>query len=272
MASVTVVIPCFNDGKYLREAVESTRSLRDEGIAEVVIVNDGSTDGHTVEIMAQLQRENWRVINQGNLGLAEARNVGIRSTSSEYILPLDSDNIIIPAFVRRALELLKKNAGIDIVYSDCEHFGNSNFFKTVGDFDPCKLINDNYIDACAVYRRSVWQELKGYDGNLPHMGGEDWDFWIGAIMKKRKFHYLPMQGFRYRVRSNSMLHAITDEKGEENRQYIYMKHNFPLMESIRINYGGDSEKFKQKYFRQLESLNTRTIRNIVKLLIGKKFG
>lgn len=272
MTSVAIVIPCFNDGRYLREAIESTRSLRDDGMAEVIIVNDGSTDGQTIELMAQLQRENWKVISQSNLGLAEARNVGIRSSSAEFILPLDSDNMIIPAFVYSAIELLKNNAAIDIVYSDCEHFGNSNFFKTVGEFDPCKLINDNYIDACAVYRRTVWQELNGYDGKLPHMGGEDWDFWIGAIMKRKKFHYLPIQGFRYRVRSNSLLHAITDEKGEENRQYIYTKHNFQLMDSIRMNYGGDVEKFKQKYFRQLESLNTRRIRNIVKLLIGKKFG
>ena len=272
MHDISIIIPCYNHGKYLLETIESVKPLKKDGVAEVTIVNDGSTDQHTIEILNRLEADHWKIINQKNHGLAEARNSGIRVSSTPYILPLDSDNIIEPSFVGEAIKILKNNLSIDIVYSDCTLFGDSNFYKRVGEFNPCRLINDNYIDACAIYRREVWEELNGYDKNLPNMGHEDWDFWIGALMREKKFHYLPKEGYRYRVRKESMLNELTDEKGEENRKYIYSKYNFQLLNSIRQNYSGDEEKFKSRYFKQIDSLNSTRLKNIIKLLVGKKFG
>jgi glycosyltransferase involved in cell wall biosynthesis len=271
MHQISIIIPCYNHGQYLLDAIKSVDSLKQEGVAEVIIINDGSTDIHTIGVFKKLERDSWKIINQERAGLAEARNNGIKSSASPYILPLDCDNIIIPSFVHESIKILNSNPSIDIVYSDCRHFGDTNFYKNVGEFDPCRLINDNYVDTCAVYRRGIWSELNGYDKDLPHMGHEDWDFWIGALMKNKKFHYLPVEGFKYRVRADSMLNKLTDEKGEENRKYIYSKYNFQLLNSIRMNYVGDAEKFKLKYFRQIESLNNKRLKNMIKLLIGKKF-
>lgn len=271
MHRISVIIPCYNHGQFLLETVESVKPLKENGIAEVIIVNDGSTDRHTIETLNQLEKENWKIVNQENLGLAEARNNGIRASSGQYILPLDSDNIIVPSFVEEAIRILNADSSTEIVYPDCLHFGEANFEKSVGEFDPCKLINDNYIDACAIYRREVWDKVGGYDRNLLS-GHEDWDFWIGAIMKEMKFYYLPTVGFHYRVRKGSMLSKLTDEKGGENRIYIYSKYNYQLLKSIQLNYSGDSEKFKAKYFRQIESLNNKRLKNMIKLLIGKRFG
>ncbi|GHM99878.1 glycosyl transferase [Cytophagales bacterium WSM2-2] len=272
MPAVSIVIPCFNHGKFLPEAIESVKPLKENDTAEIIIVNDGSTDKQTLEILEKLAANGWKIIHQQNLGLAEARNNGIRHSSGLYILPLDSDNICIPSFVNDAIRILERHPDIDIVYSDCEFFGEKNYYKKVGEFDPCKLINDNFIDACAIYRKKIWEELKGYNKNIPHMGHEDWDFWIGALMLNKRFHYEAICGFKYRVRQNSMLDKLTDEKGEENRQYIYSKYNFQLLNSIRMNYNGDTEKYKERYFKQIESLNERRLKNIAKLLIGKKFG
>jgi hypothetical protein len=104
------------------------------------------------------------------------------------------------------------------------------------------------------------------------MGQEDWEFWIGALIQDKKFHYLPIEGFKYRVRGDSLLNRLTDEKGEQNRTYIYSKYNFQLLNSIRLNYSSDEEKYKQKYFTQIESLNGKRLKNIIKLLMGKRFG
>ncbi len=272
MQDIAIIIPCYNHGQYLLDAIDSVKPLKEEGIAEVIIVNDGSTDTHTLEVLARLEAGNCKIINQKNQGLAEARNNGVRASSSPYILPLDSDNIIVPSFVVEAIKTLKSTPSFDVVYSDCGHFGDRNFYKKVGAFDPCRLINDNYIDACAVYRRKIWEEQNGYDKCIPNMGHEDWDFWIGALMRENKFHYLPIEGYRYRVRGDSMLNKLTDEKGEENRKYIYSKYNFELLNSVRINYYGDEEKYKKKYFVQVGSLNNKRLKNIIKLIIGRNFG
>jgi glycosyltransferase involved in cell wall biosynthesis len=167
MAEISIIIPCYNHGQYLLEAIESVEQLKADRTAEIIIVNDGSTDKHTIEVLARLEADHWKIITQKNQGLAQARNNGIRSSASPYVLPLDCDNIIIQSFVMDSIKVLNSNSSIDIVYSDCSHFGDKKFYKNVGEFDPCRLINDNYIDACAVYRREVWEELKGYDKNIP---------------------------------------------------------------------------------------------------------
>lgn len=272
MVEISIVIPCFNHGDFLMEALVSLDDLIHSVKAEVIIVNDGSTDKRTLTVFGELEEKGWRIFHQENQGLASARNNGINASVGKYILALDSDNLVIHEFVQKAVTILNNDKNTDVVYSDSLHFGEEEFYNKVGEFDPCKLISDNYIDACAIYRRSVWEELNGYDPKMPVMGHEDWDFWVGAIMRGKNFKYLAVPGFKYRIRPDSMLRTQAASKSEENRKYIYKKYNYQLFESIRVNYNPNPENFKAKYINLLRDFEKNRIKNIAKLLLGKKIG
>lgn len=91
MPELSIIIPCFNHGKVIDEALNSVfeQSYNDY---EVIVINDGSTDGYTNEKLSELERKGVFVLHQPNQGLATARNNGIKLAKGEYILPLDSDN------------------------------------------------------------------------------------------------------------------------------------------------------------------------------------
>src|SRR5438309_8808465 len=88
---ISVVMPCFNHGEFLPEAAASVARLGREDI-EIVVVDDGSTDERTREVMDELAERGTKVIRQENKGLAAARNAGIAASQGEYILPLDADD------------------------------------------------------------------------------------------------------------------------------------------------------------------------------------
>ncbi|HEX7833705.1 MAG TPA: glycosyltransferase, partial [Thermoanaerobaculia bacterium] len=98
---LSVVIPCHNDGDYLLDAIASVE--RNASAAELIIVDDGSTQPRTREVLAALRDAGHRVIEQPQAGLSAARNRGIAESSGEFFLPLDADNRLLPGFVDEAL-------------------------------------------------------------------------------------------------------------------------------------------------------------------------
>jgi glycosyltransferase involved in cell wall biosynthesis len=221
---VSVVIPCFNHGEFLPEAVASAANLRECDI-ELVVVDDGSTDERTRMEMDRLAvTDGIRVIRQGNKGLAAARNAGIQASRGEYILPLDADNRLRPG-IEQGIRILESNPQVGVVYGDAEYFGASKGRSIVGRFEVGRLLFQNYIDACALYRRAVWEQNGGYDGTMPVQGFEDWDFWLGALERGWQFAYVPEVLFDYRQAAGSM---ITRTRGFESQveAFVGTKHGF----------------------------------------------
>src|SRR5262245_57362737 len=99
---VTVVIPCFNYGSFVRDAVASARA-QDGGAPEIVVVDDGSTDPSTVRILDELAAE-VDVVRQANSGPGGARNAGAERSSTPLLLMLDADDKLAP----EALTALKR--------------------------------------------------------------------------------------------------------------------------------------------------------------------
>src|SRR4051812_35874782 len=85
---ISIVIPCFNHGKYLKEAIQSVEQIQDKSLYELIIVNDGSTDEYTNRLMKSLSRKGYHIIFQNNQGLSASRNNAINVARAEYILPL----------------------------------------------------------------------------------------------------------------------------------------------------------------------------------------
>ncbi len=203
---VTVVIPCFNDGEFLIEAVASVARVA-EHCRELVIVNDGSTDRRTLEVLAELERLGYRVLHQQNAGLSAARNTGIRATSGRYYVPLDADNRLLPGFLEKAVSFLDEHPETGVVYGDRMLFGRRYGRDRVPDFELGAMLGGNNIDACALIRRRCWEDCGGYDTAMA--GLEDWEFWINTARHGWGFYRLDQLAFDYRVRPGSLLFSCT---------------------------------------------------------------
>src|SRR5262249_16474306 len=95
---LSVIVPCRDDGQFLIEAIASFERVAPK-TCELIVVNDGSTELRTLEILKILRDAGYRVLDQENQGLSSARNAGISQASGRYILPLDADNRLRAGFV-----------------------------------------------------------------------------------------------------------------------------------------------------------------------------
>jgi glycosyltransferase involved in cell wall biosynthesis len=220
---VAVVVPCFNHGEFLLEAVASVTAIKRDDV-ELIVVDDGSTDKRTRDEMDLLTESGIRVLRQENKGLAAARNAGILALQGTYILPLDADNRLRPGYVEHGIRILDANSKVGVVYGDAEYIGMHTGRWHVGPFERDKLMQWNYIDSCGVYRRSVWEQNRGYDGTMPVQGLEDWDFWLGALEHGWEFAYVPEVLFEYRVAKESML-TRTEGFQSQVEAFIATKHS-----------------------------------------------
>jgi glycosyltransferase involved in cell wall biosynthesis len=232
---LSIVIPCYNHGEYIKDAIASVERLPRE-LYELIIVNDGSSDAATNALMAELAAAGYHVIEQENKGLGAARNTGIAAAAGEYILPLDSDNKIRAEFTQNAVNVLNARPEIAIVHGDFQYYGDADFRSRIAPFDIKKMLYRNYIDACAIYRKAVWEDCGGYDTQMPVQGVEDWDFWLNAYSRGWRFLHLDEIAFDYMFRADSMLQ---NTKKEENWRQIeeYMSRKYaPLLKREFADY------------------------------------
>ncbi|HXO20184.1 MAG TPA: glycosyltransferase, partial [Thermoanaerobaculia bacterium] len=217
----SVVIPCYDQGELLIEAVASVERSVEE-TCELIVVNDGSRDPRTLEVLGHLRRSGYRVVDQENAGLAGARNRGVELAGGPYVVPLDADNRLRPGFVAPALAILEADPQMGVVYSDRHEFGLRNGTVDVPPFDLDSLLLANSIDACAVLRKEMWSACGGYDPQAP--AWEDWELWIAGAERGWRFHHLPVAGFDYRVRPGSMISAMDGDLRRRLSEYIIAKH------------------------------------------------
>lgn len=258
---VSIVIPCFNHGEFLSDAVSSTTAIGRDDI-ESIVVDDGSTDERTRREVDALPAQAVKVIRQENKGLAAARNAGIAVSRGEYILPLDADNRLRSGYIEHGIRILDRNPEIGVVYGDAQYIGTRTGRWRVGPFDPSKLLESNYIDACAVYRRSIWVENHGYDGTMPVQGAEDWDFWLSTLEHGWQFAYVPEILFEYRVAEQSMLTRLRASEKELD-DFLATKHG-PLHRRAWLEALRESRSARVNFHRLRSLLISRVKRKIYK--------
>ena len=229
---VSIIIPCYNHRVMLREALASVEETRNTNLLEVIIVDDGSSDTETTGILDEVAEADYRLVRQPNRGVGAARNVGVQLAKGEFILPLDSDNRLREVYLNEGVSLLKNNPGIGVVYADLEFFGERSGRWHVPNFDLVSLIRTNFIDACALYRKNLWEEVGGYDEQMPRMGLEDWDFWLRVAFHGGTFVHLPRIGFDYRVRRDSMI-VKTRRRTAEIVNHIFGKPEMACYKLLR---------------------------------------
>lgn len=192
---VSVIIPCFNAEKWLREAIDSCLKQTYSAV-EVIVINDGSTDGCLDIIKSYGDKIIWE--SGVNRGGNYARNRGFALSKGEYIQYLDADDYVLPEKIERQVYFLEK-MDADVVYGDWrhqQHLANGKTFleeiKITGTQSDIleSLLSDWWVSpACLLFRRSAVEKSGGWDENLK--AGQDRDFFISVVMSGAKVVYQP---------------------------------------------------------------------------------
>lgn|GEM_PF-5372907 len=204
---VSVIIPCYNQGEYLEEVVESVLNSTYKDL-EIIIVDDCSTD-NSLEVVKRLIEKDKRIRayhNKVNQKLPQTRNIAIERAKYPYILPLDADDKISNQLIEKYAQALGEgDKGRDIIYCDANFFGEENavgiFTK---DYDYELLKKENIMVYCAMFRKEHWREVGGYNKEMTE-GFEDWLFWIKMGHAGHYGHHLAIAEFFYRVKKQSMI-------------------------------------------------------------------
>ena len=194
---VSIVIPVYNTkAEFIKECIESIVDIKYPH--EIIVVDDGSYEKDTLEFLEEIKEyKNTRRLRKVNGGLSSARNFGIKNAIGKYILPLDSDDLLISKNLELALDKLLSDENIDIVYGDFQNFGDKNTYNKSGEFSRMKIaISGNYVSAVILYKKEVWDSLGGYDITFNSI--EDWDFSSRAAVFGYNFTYLAVPLFKYR--------------------------------------------------------------------------
>jgi glycosyltransferase involved in cell wall biosynthesis len=209
--AVSVIIPCFNLGLFLDEAVASVE-VQTFTDFELVIVDDGSTDALTLERLEAHRARHVRVIRTENHGLPAAKNVGFANTSGRYVCAVDADDRLEPQMLERSVAILEKNPEIAFVSHWLRYFGDAS-----GDWKPERcdfpaLLDMNTVNGAALVRRSAYDAAGGYDDAF-RSGCEDWDFWITLVERGWSGHIIPEVLYNYRRRPDSMSRIMLRDEG-----------------------------------------------------------
>jgi cellulose synthase/poly-beta-1,6-N-acetylglucosamine synthase-like glycosyltransferase len=229
---VSVIMPCYNQGQYLDEAVESVLAQTYQNF-EIIVINDGSTDAETIQMLRHYEKPQVKIIHTENRGPSVARNTGIEHACGQYILPLDADDRIGKAYLESAVAVLEADPNVGIVYSEVEFFGTITGKWALPDFQLPEILLANRIFNSSMYRRVDWEKVGGYRENMVYCW-EDYDFWLALIELGRRVVRLPEIFYFYRQVPNSRDHQANREQRIQAHAQIY--HNHPRLYSDHIDY------------------------------------
>jgi len=229
---VSVVIPCYNQGQYVIESLDSVLNQTYQNI-EVIIVNDGSDDEHTASILNQIDLKTVQVHHTPNQGLAAARNKGIQMAEGSFILPLDADDFIAPEYVEQAVAVLKEKIDVGIVYCRARLFGAVDTEWILPSFSLTEMLLDNVIFCSAMFRKSDWQAVGGYDPGMIY-GWEDYDFWLSLIERGCGVYQIPKILFSYRVASGSMVRSKERWQKVAMFKRVFERHQKIFADNIEV--------------------------------------
>jgi glycogen synthase len=197
---ITVVIPCFNHGRFLLESVE--RALGQQGgPPRVMVVDDGSTDEETQRVLTELP-DGVEVIRQENAGVAAARNTGFERSGTELVLQVDADDRLTPDALDVLRPPLASRPHVGYCYGQMELIGAWSGVLRFPDYDPYILLHRSIAGAAlGLVRRECWEQAGGFDSAIA--GYEDWDFCLSALERGWRGLQVPRVTYEYRKHEHS---------------------------------------------------------------------
>ncbi|GAA4244665.1 glycosyltransferase family A protein [Winogradskyella damuponensis] len=274
-SKVSIIVPCYKQAHFLDETLESVL-MQTYSNWECIIVNDGSPD-HTEDVAhTWLKRDSrFSYIKKENGGLPSARNAGIKASTGEYILPLDSDDLIDKLYLELVLREFKDDK-LGIVSCASKHFKESS--KQIIKISKPKgnslkdILFENKLIATSLFRKKCWVSVDGYDESMKY-GFEDWEFWISILKKGWEFKIIEEPLFFYRKKDNSMLIETNRLYKEKIMKYIFIKHQDVYKNNFKLLIEALLEDLKEQRVKNQEikaSLEYRLGRKLITKL--KKLG
>lgn len=223
MDKVSVIMPCYNDGKYIREAIESVKNQTYPNI-EIMVIDDGSEDNETCQILNGLS-EDVCLLRSEHLRPAGARNLGISKATGKYILPLDSDDKIDATYIEKCVNILNDNEKIGAVYCYADLFGEKCGRWRLPKYSFKNMLVDNVVFVTAMFRKEDWEKVGGFDTAMDS-GMEDYAFWISILALGKEIYQIPEILFHYRIKKTSRTTEFLKdiEKTKDMYRRIYYKH------------------------------------------------
>jgi glycosyltransferase involved in cell wall biosynthesis/GT2 family glycosyltransferase len=200
---LTIVTPFYNTGSVFYETAQSifNQSLQQW---EWLIINDGSTDATAIQILDgyRIRDPRIRVIDHpDNRGLSAARNTGFSHAKCEYVLLLDSDDLLEPTAAEKWWWFLKTHPQYSFVASYHVAFGGMNYLWTGGFHEGAMNAERNRVSMMCVVCKSVHSSVGGFDETMRE-GLEDWDFWMRCAAHGYWGATIPEYLAWYRVRAD----------------------------------------------------------------------
>ncbi|MBI1189908.1 MAG: glycosyltransferase [Tepidisphaera sp.] len=251
-ARVGVIVPCFNLGATLPATLDSLWS-QTRPPDEVIVIDDGSSDPATREAIDRLGHPSLTVIRQHNQGLPRARNAGIARATSDWIIPLDADDMLAPTFIEAALHAASLDPGLGVITSHMACFTHSpdqpelEYVPLGPDPEVLRVLNC-VSSATAMVRRELILAAGGYDPEM--VAFEDWDLWCTLLARGVQFAIIPQPLIFNRMRPNSMLRSMPLMEQQNLRARLISKHaNLPgdATRALRIMLG-ESCHFQRLWF------------------------
>ncbi len=277
---VSIIMPCYNDGDYIKESISSINNQIYDNW-ELIIIDDGSDEKSTIDVLNSIQtNEKIKIFHTNHLRPAGARNYGINNAKGKYILPVDSDDLIDPKYIDKAVKIMEEDSSIGVVYCYADLFGEKQGRWDLPEYSFENMLVDNVVFVTALFYKSDWEKIGGFNTELI-AGMEDYDFWLGILSTGKKIYQIKEVLFHYRIKPVSRTTGFQSDVTQMQQTYrqIYKRHEkfFKDNDELYINLLRDTliEQIAirmkyEKMFQKLQNLYKIPItRKIMKKIIGE---
>lgn len=238
MPKFSIIIPVYNVEKYIKKCLDSVFSQTFKDY-EVIVVNDGTKD-NSMDIVKDY---NVKVVNQKNMGLSEARNTGVKNSTGEYIIFLDSDDYIEkdllkevnkslknkPDLVRYQVKMVWENSDRELDYNE-EEFNGKNGVDSFNIISSYHFVETAWAYA---YRRAYY--LKNNFSFKKGMIHEDFGLIPLVILKAKSVNSISYVGYCYLQRDGSIMSSGNYEKVKKKVDDFYLHYNYLIKEFNKLN-------------------------------------
>lgn len=226
---LSIIVPVYNYADLIRENIDSILNQKTNYRFELIIVDDGSTDGAQEIVQGYASVPDVKVICQENKGIAGARNTGLSHASGRYIMFVDCDDIVTEDLVETLMskavaeaadivmcahDLVKQTGGVvtsvvPIIYSGKNLFGYS---------EQADILNYAGLPWCKVYKRELWDNVRFFRG----FWYEDTIIHALIFTQCKKFCYVPKACYKYRWYENNFSHVQEKRTDIRCLDYYYL--------------------------------------------------
>ena len=214
--TASVVIACFDLGRYLGQAIDSVLAQTYDGF-ELVVVDDGSTDEHTLSVLKRYEERGVSVLYMPHRGVSAAKNTGIEAARAPYVVVVDADDLLEPTFLERTVPRLDEADDVGIVATYSRTFGKGRGVYRAPDYDPRRLLLGNVISGSgSLFRRRCWEEAGGYALD----GLEDWHLWLSIVERGWRWVVVPETLYHFRVRRGTVSERARERRSELLAQLV----------------------------------------------------